>query len=405
MIYTPQKLYRLLFKAALISTLFILLVAWIGIAKIYQIYVIESARRHAIQLAESFSAVASDLLLKEDSLGNIVVAAAPQDHALLDKRLVQLMAPFDVVKIKVFSDDATIVFSSESALIGIRDQDNPNLFSALTGISSSELERKDEISDLEEERRFDVDVVETYVPIYSPQQQIIGAFEIYQDMTNHRQAIRSGVTNSLVLLGLILTIAFCTTVLVVRRAAIALNQAQERLHHLATQDMLTGIFNRREIMHCIENEAIRLNRRHQQDNASVFSLIMGDIDKFKTINDTYGHQAGDQVLKQVAATMKDQLREYDRLGRYGGEEFVAMLPETNFHQAVHIAERMRTAVEKCRIETTGDLAVTVSFGVATMKAGDNDIEAVLNRADQALYLAKDRGRNKVAWLPDDGIQS
>lgn len=103
--------------------------------------------------------------------------------------------------------------------------------------------------------------------------------------------------------------------------------------------------------------------------------------------------------------MKDQLREYDRIGRYGGKEFVALLPETNFHQAVHIAERMREAIEKCHVETSEELAVTISFGVATMQAGDNDVEAALNRADQSLYLAKDRGCNQVAWLPDDETQN
>jgi diguanylate cyclase (GGDEF)-like protein len=401
--YTPNRLYWLLFWISLASFLLILIVAGLGIAKIYQAYVLDSAKENAIRLAQTLSAVEGDQLLSTDKSR---VAVAAEDYSELNTALVQLMEPYDIVKVKVFSADGTIVFSSEAQLIGRVDSANRRLRKALAGRSNAKLETKGEITDLHAEKRLDVDVVETYVPIYAAQQQVIGAFEIYQDISASQTAIKQAIFRSLIVLGGILALVFSLSAIVVRKAARELSRVQNDLHRLATQDLLTGISNRGEIMHFIESEAMRLKRRSQYDNAPMFSLIMGDIDKFKDVNDTYGHAAGDRALKDVATIMKQELREYDQVGRYGGEEFMVLLPDTDFPRAATIAERIRKAVEESTIVTEKSVIhLTISLGVATVMADEDSFEAALKRVDEALYQAKSAGRNRVSWLAEEEPKS
>src|SRR5262249_43341180 len=155
-------------------------------------------------------------------------------------------------------------------------------------------------------------------------------------------------------------------------------------------DALTGVCNRR----AFDDE---LNRRvaEWQRRKTMFSLVMLDVDHFKKFNDTHGHQAGDGVLKGVAKTLKDTLREMDFVARYGGEEFAAVLPVTNQSEALIAAERMRVAVEKAVFKFHGtELRVHCSFGVAQVLV-DNTPAEMVRRADAALYQSKSAGRNCV----------
>ncbi len=399
---TPNKLYWLLFRISLVALLVILVVAGLGIARVYQAYVVDSAKQTAIRMAQSLSAIDRDLFIKSGVEPESRVAVDPADYSKLNTTLTQLMDPHDIVKIKIFSTERTIVFSTDPELIGRVDSKNVRLDKALAGQSTAELESAGEITDLRRERRLNVEVVETYVPIYNTDNRVIGAFEIYQDMSSQRIAIQQGIVHSLIVLGGILVLVFGLSAIVVRKAASELSRVQNELHRLATQDLLTGISNRGEIMHFIESEAMRLKRRSAQDNAPMFSLIMGDIDKFKTINDTYGHAAGDEALKYVAAIMKKHLREYDRVGRYGGEEFMVLLPDTDFSRAAIIAERIRKAIEESTIVTENQsISLTISLGVATVMAEEDSFEAALKRVDEALYRAKEKGRNQVSWLSEE----
>jgi len=141
-------------------------------------------------------------------------------------------------------------------------------------------------------------------------------------------------------------------------------------------------------------EELKRSRRYQK----IFSLLFFDIDHFKKFNDTYGHQTGDEVLKQVAVIFKSQLREdIDVPARYGGEEMIAMLPETDAAGAMVVAERLRKAIEA--YEFTGSekpLHVTVSIGVAEFPAHDTDALGLIRKADTALYECKRKGRNQAA---------
>lgn len=171
----------------------------------------------------------------------------------------------------------------------------------------------------------------------------------------------------------------------------------ERLNLIGLTDPLTGIFNRRYLETRCHEEVANV-RRYRNPLCSMFL----DIDKFKRINDSYGHIMGDEVLRKVAGLIKSELRSNDVLARYGGEEFVVLLPRTGLHHACEIAERIRgtIAAHPFRFDGGNELQVTISIGVARISAehegADRDIaRKLLAAADEALYLAKETGRNKV----------
>lgn len=166
-------------------------------------------------------------------------------------------------------------------------------------------------------------------------------------------------------------------------------QYKKRLEHLAVTDGLTGLYNHRFVMERLEEEAAGAER-YRRD----LSLVMLDIDHFKKLNDTYGHRRGDEALRTVAETIRASVRASDVVGRYGGEEFLVLLPSTSLDAARTAGEKMRRAIEALRFGTE-EMRVTVSAGVAEYRIGEGP-EAALTRADGALYEAKRAGRNRVA---------
>jgi diguanylate cyclase (GGDEF)-like protein len=169
--------------------------------------------------------------------------------------------------------------------------------------------------------------------------------------------------------------------------------ATQALRRTAELDALTGTLNRRSI----DQWLTRQFASHSRERS--LSLLFVDIDHFKRINDLYGHACGDHCLRMVAAALRTALRPQDVLGRYGGEEFIALLPECDVATARGAAERLRLAVEDCEIEWQGNrLRLSVSIGVATRDPGEQAAE-LLDRADRALYVAKRAGRNRVSVSP------
>ncbi len=164
------------------------------------------------------------------------------------------------------------------------------------------------------------------------------------------------------------------------------------LKYRATHDGLTGIYNRIFFQEKIEDE-VRRSLRY----GTPLSLLMMDIDHFKAINDTYGHQAGDACLSAVAALIRRLPRQVDTAARYGGEEFAVILPHTDIDQARHLAERIRQAVKDMRIPFGQHvIRLTVSIGIGCLDRGEGPgPEALIRAADQALYAAKEGGRNRV----------
>jgi len=166
---------------------------------------------------------------------------------------------------------------------------------------------------------------------------------------------------------------------------------EDELRRLATSDPLTGLANRRAFF-ADGDRALQQCVRYQRP----YSAMMLDIDHFKSINDRYGHDVGDQVLKLVAAEMQQQIRQVDMLGRLGGEEFAIILPETDLAKAIEVAERIRAAVEAFSLQTEqGRITFTISIGVVGLTDVEATNDALLQQADALLYRAKQNGRNRV----------
>ncbi|MDP1824530.1 MAG: GGDEF domain-containing protein [Archangium sp.] len=166
----------------------------------------------------------------------------------------------------------------------------------------------------------------------------------------------------------------------------------DEIYRMTTVDGLTQVFNRRYFEDAIERELSR-SRRYTRP----LSLVLLDIDHFKKINDTYGHLAGDAVLKEMALTVRARTRREDVFARFGGEEFALLLPEVDQKGAAHLAEKARKLVEKHTFIFDGeDIAVTMSAGVATVQKKNESHTELIRRADEKLYEAKSAGRNRVA---------
>jgi diguanylate cyclase (GGDEF)-like protein len=167
----------------------------------------------------------------------------------------------------------------------------------------------------------------------------------------------------------------------------------ERVQRQAVTDELTGLFNHRRFQEAIESETERARRFGQE-----MGLVMLDIDNFKSVNDTYGHQQGDRVLAEVARVLRDRTREIDAPARYGGEELAVVLPQTDMEGAYNLAERVRTGIEELDLplpDGTGTMRVTASLGVAALPSSAYDARELLAKADAALYQAKRAGKNRT----------
>ena len=180
-----------------------------------------------------------------------------------------------------------------------------------------------------------------------------------------------------------------------------LTQTQKQLEeainvskHLASTDELTGIMNRRAIMEKLTDEFNRSKRYNEP-----FAILVIDIDHLKYVIDSYGHLFGDTVIMHVAATCHESLRDTDYLGRFGGEEFIALLPKADQKSAIKVAERIRKLVETSSVEYDKDenINVTVAIGLSEYRSADNEITDVMKRADDRLYIAKNNGRNRVVF--------
>jgi diguanylate cyclase (GGDEF)-like protein len=165
----------------------------------------------------------------------------------------------------------------------------------------------------------------------------------------------------------------------------------KKIQELAIRDNLTQVFTRR---YCLEvlNEEMKRSQKFKYD----FSILMADIDHFKEYNDRYGHLVGDVILREISRVTKESMRQIDSIGRYGGEEFLIILAETDKEQAKFAAERIRQAVETKHIKAYDEeLKLTISIGIATFPEDAKDNQELIEKADSALYQAKQTGRNKV----------
>jgi diguanylate cyclase (GGDEF)-like protein len=191
-------------------------------------------------------------------------------------------------------------------------------------------------------------------------------------------------------IGAVIFVAVGARVLIIQRRLV---RTQDSLEFEATHDALTGLWNRCAILECLDKEVER-----QKRNGDPVGLIMADADRFKNINDTYGHPVGDQVLSEVARRLTGALRSYDWVGRYGGEEFLIIVPNCSGRDTFNSAERLRQTVAHAPIATSaGPISVTLSMGLISTTGCAPDLTGalLLRMADEALYRAKANGRNRV----------
>lgn len=206
--------------------------------------------------------------------------------------------------------------------------------------------------------------------------------------------IRSVVfTVSAILLGMLMGII----------GSIWLTREGKKIYSLSLHDSLTGIYNRR----ALEREWTNLEKHRMAYSPPYFSVLLIDLDKFKRINDRYGHDVGDIALKTMARLTSKMIRNKDIFGRYGGEEFLILLPETGMEDAKVLAERIRKEIESAQIglpDGEEPIKMTVSIGCASNRGASDHVESIIKAADKALYQAKNEGRNRVvAYMPPSSI--
>ena len=226
--------------------------------------------------------------------------------------------------------------------------------------------------------------------------EVRGGISITFDIENIRSKLKTNLIYAIIfgllsissLLGLI----FLFTVRLINKTS----EIQQRFEYLAITDGLMEIFNRRHIMTRF-NEEFERARRLKKD----LGCIMIDIDRFKSINDEFGHLVGDEALREVSVRIKNAIRIYDVLGRYGGEEFLIVLPDTDFDNTRSLAERIRENVKADMFLSTDmplHIHLTISLGIARMTEEDSSIDDIIKRADDGLYKAKNSGRDRVEWI-------
>ena len=197
--------------------------------------------------------------------------------------------------------------------------------------------------------------------------------------------------NLTIAVGTLVSVLILAFAFLLQRFQRGLHEAQENLQRLATIDSLTGMLTRRAFLEMAQREFSRA-RRYERPTV----VLALDLDRFKQVNDTHGHAVGDTVLRECCAAWFTVLRQQDYVGRVGGEEFCAILPETDIASATHVAERLRQTTARLRFAgVAGEFSVTVSIGLSIISRTDEQLAAVMERADRALYTAKHSGRNRL----------
>jgi diguanylate cyclase len=394
----PDALLRLFVKTAMVSMVVIMTLAGYGFHEAFRRYVISEAEQDAISVSRALLAEESDQLIVFRNDGRFHLEVKADDIPRLDRQIRRFLTPFGIIKIKIYTNDYRIAYSTDTKIIGEVNGRNFRLKRALAGSYDSEFETKDKVRDLADEVRLDVDFVETYIPIRDKSKRVIGSFEVYLDVTKYRDQSRRTVTMALGILAATMGFVFGLSFFLIRKGTRNIKEIQEQLKTQAITDSLTGTFNKRQILVTAHKEFSRAYRRRAKGLPEYdLGFVMIDIDWFKKVNDTFGHLAGDQLLKELADRISGCLRAYDTLGRFGGEEFLIILPGSDLDQTKSVARKIWRLIRETPFTLEGKtVKVTVSIGVAAAQQVDMEYAQMLKRADEALYLAKSTGRDQIA---------
>lgn len=209
---------------------------------------------------------------------------------------------------------------------------------------------------------------------------------LYENIQSISKKIMLSVAVSILIIGLIIILSLKSTA---EKVIKNLKKEVEKKTKLSETDSMLGIYNRTKLMTVLSNEIERANRYTNN-----LSLIIFDIDHFKIINDSFGHQIGDEILKRIVSIAKNNIRLTDTLARYGGDEFVIVCPETSLENVEKLATRIKNAVNNYKCQK--GIELSCSFGIAQFRNNKENIDSFIKRADEALYRAKDQGKNKVS---------
>ena len=260
----PDSLLRLLVTTAIISIAIIIIVSGFSFYRVFSGFVIRNAETDSILLCNLLIDQHQDILFTRSADNRTVLEIKESEFLRFDRNLRHVLAPYQILKVKIYDTGKKIVYSTESALIGKVDDGNKRLDNALAGMVDAKMETKEDAHDLKEERLFDVDVVETYVPIISPDNRVVGSFEIYMNVTPYRDQIRKGGAVTTLFLTLIVLSVFGFSFLLIRSGTSQLKAAQMQLEILACTDPLTGIANRLLLFRRGEEEFAKIVRAKSQ---------------------------------------------------------------------------------------------------------------------------------------------
>ncbi len=397
----PRALLRKFTWVGMVCLTVILVLATYGIYRVFNWRLVESAHGEAQGICHIVLVKEKRHLLVFDGRGGARLKLEVGKQEAFEKRVREYLEPFAIDGMRIWDLQHQIVYSTGSEKDVRVIAGSPELDRALKGERVSRLEKSSYAPVAGKTGRGTGDQVVSYMPIWGRNKVILGAMEIRRNVAGYRAAIRRGVTFSAIVLVTVLLALFACVFLLVKRGADRLAKAQEVLRILATTDPLTGVFNRRETLSRADESFSRRQRGSCWKTPDNFGCLMLDFDNFKIINDTYGHPAGDLVLQELAVRFKAVLRPCDIVGRFGGEEFLVVLPDTSLPQCRDIAERLRKAVREKPFDL-GNLQIfgSISIGGASAHPLDRNIESVLHRADEGLYRAKNQGKDCAVWVDD-----
>ena len=389
-----KRIYLLLFFSCLFLTL---VLSFTVISRQNKNNLIEEAGFHSEKIAAALLSSESRVIRSVTIDGSRTLSISPSAIPDLDQNLRLFLHPFGIVKIKIYNMDKRIIYCTEQALIGKSDRNNLRLASALTGYRQTVMKGVQSVTDLVEERRPDIEVAEVYVPVRDEQGQIVGAFEIYYDISDLKRGFQRHLVSSLATISIALLFLSFASYIVITRESAALRTAYQLLETLATTDALTGIFNRRQLLTRAAELYAMMQRSHDKMADGIgLGVVMIDVDYFKMVNDTHGHLAGDSILHDLTKRIETVLRPYDVFGRYGGEEFMLFLPNTSCEEAKLISCRVLNAVSGQPYQIAEQsITVTTSIGCTWTDGSEESLDSILIRVDNLLYEAKRNGRNQV----------
>jgi diguanylate cyclase (GGDEF)-like protein len=343
-------------------------------------YVHHSATYRAEQVARSHAefvaaAVLPDLLAPAD-FARPATAARREE---LDRLLRQKVLVGGSLRLKLYGRDGTVVYATDHSEIGTNGRSD-EVTGALNGVSATEVGSLNSEGGSGPNEK----ALSAYVPMrFSDTVAPVGVFEVYQSYAPIAAAAREDYLSVAVVLGLGLLALFVSLFPALRRVTRRLERHMREIHHQGFHDNLTGLPNR-DLFHDRLEQTIAGSRREAGSSA----VLLIDLDRFKEINDTLGHQSGDVLLERTAATLSAAVRESDTVARLGGDEFAVVAPRTDAEGALLLAEKLRQALARPTVVMGIDLEVDASVGISIFPDDGADADTLLRRADVALYLSK-----------------